>query len=193
MTAGDDCGSHPPTHARECQAWAVPAQSDPAHNPELLAEDSTLYALLRTMTAAAGQEFFRTITKTLAEALGLKYAVVAEFFPERQAARSLAFWAGDRFEENVEWPLAGTPCRDVVGGQFSHYPSGLQEAFPEDLALADLGAVSYLGVPLLDRSDVVVGHLFVMDTRPMPAVPRNLAIFRLFAARAAGELLEASP
>ncbi len=166
----------------------VPSDQDPAAVPELLAEDSTLHGLLRGIANASGPECLRVMTRSLAQVLPVKYAIVAEFVPETKSARSLAFWAGDGFADNVEWVLEGTPCRDVVGGQFSHYPNGLQEAFPEDLPLVTLGAVSYLGVPLMTAEGVVLGHLFVMDTKPMPREPRNLALFRIFAARATGEL-----
>ncbi|GMV25145.1 MAG: hypothetical protein AMXMBFR58_11760 [Phycisphaerae bacterium] len=144
--------------------------------------------MLKGITSVSGPDCLRVLTRSLAEALGVRYAVLAEFLPEKQSARSLAFWTSDRFADNVEWTLAGTPCRDVVGGQFSHFPDRLQQRFPEDPSLVDLGAVSYLGVPLFSSGAEVIGHLFVMDTRPMPAIPRNLALFRLFAARAAGEL-----
>ncbi|HVU64918.1 MAG TPA: sigma 54-interacting transcriptional regulator, partial [Phycisphaerales bacterium] len=128
------------------------------------------------------------IVRSLAQALGVKYAIVAEFLAETRSVRSLAFWTGDGFADNAEWSLAGTPCEGVINGQFSHHPDGLQQKFPEDLPLVELGAVSYLGVPLLGAGGTVLGHLFVMDTRPMPPVARNLALFRIFAARAAGEL-----
>ena len=166
----------------------VSAEQDPAATPELLAQDSLLHSLLRGIASTSGEECFRVMVQSLAKALSVKYAIVAEFIPETASARSLAFWTGDRFAENVEWKLAGTPCRDVVGGQFSHYPSGLQQAFPEDQPLVDLGAVSYLGVPLLAPDKSILGHLFIMDIKPMPREPRNLAIFQIFAARAAGEL-----
>jgi PAS domain S-box-containing protein len=167
---------------------AVPQHLDPTRTPELIAEDSLLYALLRGVSSRSGDECFRVMVQSLAEAIGVKYAIVAEFLPETRSARSLAFWKGDGFAENVEWALAGTPCQRVIDGQFSHYPSGLQRAFPEDLPLVELNAESYLGVPLITPDGTVLGHLFVMDTRPMPTVPRNLAIFRIFAARAAAEL-----
>jgi GAF domain-containing protein len=52
-----------------------------------------------------------------------------------------------------------------------------------------LGIESYLGVPLVDSDGNVLGHLAVFDDRPMPAIPRRLFIFRVFAARAAAELV----
>ena len=65
---------------------------------------------------------------------------------------------------------------------------GVRERFPGDRQLADLGIESYLGVPLLDGDGRVLGHLAVLDERPMPPEPRRLFIFRIFAARAAVEL-----
>lgn len=166
----------------------VPDRDDPAQTPDLLAADATLHNLLRAVSGSAGTECFRALCEHLAAALSVKYAVVAEFIPQSQSVRSLAFWAGDRFLDNVQWPLAGTPCRAVLDGNFTHHPSGLQQAFPEDKPLVDLGAESYLGVPLLDAANRVIGHFFVMDVRPMPREPRNLAVFRILASRAAAEL-----
>ncbi len=178
----DDPASNTPNGPITTDFHAPPA-------PELLTEDSLLFSLLRGVASTAGEECFRAMTSNLARAIGVKYAVVAEFLPDSASVRALAFWSGDRFLEGVAWTLAGTPCEAVIGGNFSHHPAGLRERFPEDKPLVELQAESYLGVPLLDTRGVVLGHLFVMDTRPMPAEPRNLAIFRVFAARAASELL----
>ena len=73
-------------------------------------------------------------------------------------------------------------------GGLCHYPSGVQEMFPQDKDLVEQGVESYLGVPLVDGADNVLGHLAVFHGRPMPAEPRLLFIFRIFAMRAAVEL-----
>jgi transcriptional regulator with GAF, ATPase, and Fis domain len=170
------------------EAGDVPRHLDPAVTPELLADDSVLLSLFRAVAAASGEERFRLMVRGLAEAISVKYAIVAEFTAESRTVRSLAFWGGDGFLDNVEWALAGTPCERVLDGKFSLHPSDLQRSFPLDTPLVTLGAESYLGVPLLDPKGAVLGHLFVMDTKPMSPVPQNLGIFRIFAALAAGEL-----
>ena len=48
-------------------------------------------------------------------------------------------------------------------------------------------AVSYLGVPLMDPAGTVLGHLAVLDSRPMPKEPRLISLFQIFANRAAAE------
>ena len=68
-------------------------------------------------------------------------------------------------------------------------PRACGTAFPNDRSLVERGIESYLGVPLCDPEGKVLGHLAVFDERPMPEEPRKLLTFRIFAARAAAELL----
>lgn len=102
--------------------------------------------------------------------------------------RTLAYWGEGRILPNIEYDLAGTPCEDVVRGGLCHHPLGVHGKFPRDRGLGEMGIESYLGVPLLHEGGNVLGHLAVFDERPMPAEPRRLFIFRIFATRAAVEL-----
>ena len=45
-----------------------------------------------------------------------------------------------------------------------------------------------MGVPLTDVEGTMLGHLAVLDDKPMPEEPRGQAILQIFAARAAAEL-----
>src|SRR5439155_6961197 len=85
-------------------------------------------------------------------------------------------------------PLAGTPCEAVLTGHMSHHPERLQALFPDDKGLVTWGAESYCGVPLLESSGAVVGHLAIIDDKPMRDGPRGLSIMRIFAARARAEI-----
>ncbi len=66
--------------------------------------------------------------------------------------------------------------------------TALLEIYPHEEELKQAGAVSYLGVPLQDQDETILGHMAVIDRRPIPEEPRVLAIFQIFAARAAAEL-----
>lgn len=153
------------------------------------AELQLLKSLAEGTAAASGDEFFQSLVQHLAKALGVRFAFVAEFVGSPDKVRTLAFWSGDNLRENVEYELAGTPCEEVVGGGICHYPNDVARSFPEDASLVEQKAVSYLGVPLRDEAGVVLGHLAVMDNRPMPEEPRNLAVFRIFATRVRTEML----
>ncbi|MCC6359885.1 MAG: sigma 54-interacting transcriptional regulator [Phycisphaerales bacterium] len=161
-------------------------------------EIAALRAIVEGTAATSGAEFFKTLVRHLANAVGAKYAFVAEFLAGADGrdttsrngrARTIAYWYRDAIVENVEWDLRGTPCEDVVYGSLCHHASGVSRKYPADEPLIKLGVDSYLGVPLRDPEGRTLGHLAVFDDRPMPAEPRKLFIFRIFAARAAAELL----
>ncbi|MGH2359096.1 MAG: sigma 54-interacting transcriptional regulator, partial [bacterium] len=147
-----------------------------------------LRAIVEGTARTTGEEFFQTLVRHLAAATGVRYAFVAQFAEVNTRARTLAFWTRDRFHENLEWELAGTPCEDVVRGGLCFHPTGVSQKFPNDEPMVALGIESYLGVPLLDANGNVLGHLAVFDDRPMDAEPRRLFTFKIFAARAAAEL-----
>ena len=153
-------------------------------------ELAALRVIVEGTAHSTGAEFFQTLVRHLAQAVGAHFAFVAEFASPgtRTRARTIAFWSRDGIAENFEWTLAGTPCEDVVHGNLCHHPSGVRQNFPEDRLVVELGLESYLGVPLCDPEGKVLGHLAVFDDRPMPGEPRKLLIFRIFAARAAAEL-----
>lgn len=172
----------------ELYGGAIPPKADPLFTPDLVLEDGAFHAMLLALSSSSGVEFYQSITKNLASYLSVQYAVIAELLPSRSRVRSLAFWNGDSFTNEIEWALEHTPCRGVIDGQFSHFPQGLRTLFPEDRPLVELRAESYLGVPLKSPGGEVLGHLYVMDTKSMPREPQSLAVFRLFAALAAKEL-----
>jgi formate hydrogenlyase transcriptional activator len=148
-------------------------------------------ALLRAITegtaAATGDKFFRSLVQHAATALEVRFCFVAECLPNRRA-RSLAWWLDGKLSENFEYELPGTPCMRVVEGRTCHYPDRIPELFPEDTAMIQLGTVSYLGVPLRDSGQRVIGHLVVFDDKPMPPDPLAVSVLETFAGRAGAEL-----
>ncbi len=150
-------------------------------------ELAALRALVKGTARSTGDEFFHTLVQHLASALGVPYALIAEFASATRV-RTLAYWQVDRLAANVEYDLPGTPCEEVVRGKLCHHPTGVSRKFPTDTALVDMGIDSYLGVPLVAADGQHLGHLCVFDTRPMPVEPRQLLIFQIFAERAAAEL-----
>src|SRR5437879_4326673 len=146
-----------------------------------------LRAVVEGTARGTGQEFFQSLVRHLAEAIGVHYAVVTEFPKAPPHVRTLAFWERDRLGVNFEYDFTGTPCAEIVRGGLVHYPTGVSKLFPQATPLVERGIDSYMAVPFLDREGNILGHLAVFDERPMPAEPRRGFIFRIFAARATAE------
>ena len=152
-------------------------------------EDKILRFLVEGTVSETGSEFFRALARNLSEALQTYGAWVTEYLPESRRLRALAFWINDGFLDHFEHAIDGTPCQSVIETKSrAHFPERLLEFFPNDPDLAAFGAVSYMGTPLLDTDGTLLGHLAVLDNRPMPAEPQLYELFDLFAARAVAEL-----
>ena len=78
-----------------------------------------------------GDEYFHSLVRSFAEALNVRYALVTKFigYPPTHA-RTLAFWTGDEFGEEVLYATEDTPCDKVVKGDTYYVSDGLQELFP---------------------------------------------------------------
>lgn len=156
---------------------------------ERLKAEEVLRAIVEGTSAVAGTEFFRSLAERLASTLGFKNAVVGEVTDEScEKVRTLSWWSYDRFVPNVEYELKGTPCENVVGREACVYPRGVQELFPDDKYLVDLGIESYIGVPLFDSRKAPLGIIAAMDDKPLNDGAREKAIVEIFASRAAFEL-----
>jgi PAS domain S-box-containing protein len=151
-------------------------------------EGAALREILEGTAKETGEGFFAALVENLAKVLGTYGAWVTIWHGEKRL-RAVAFWLGGRFVEDYEYELAGTPCEPVFKDcRLVHVADRVVDLYPNDPDLGPMGAVSYMGVPLLDLDGQILGHLAVLDTRPMPGQPRLLALFRIFAARAAAEL-----
>ena len=151
--------------------------------------DETLHHITEGTVQFIGDEFFRQLARHLADALHVRYCFVTECTDDSQTRlRALAFWDGQGFAQNVEYPIRGTPCEKVIEGNICSYPDRIQQLFPEDQDLVTLGAESYAGVPLPNSQGKVLGHLVVMDNRPRHFGENELRILRIFANRAGIEL-----
>ncbi len=136
-----------------------------------------------------GSDFFCALVRSIASALQVRFAVVATYLdspPTR--VRTLALWTPDGFADPLEYDLAGTPCAPVVAGKTCIYPANVSVLFPEAKPIQLLGVESYLGIPLLDSSGKVNGHLAVLDTEPMVETDRKVTLLEVFAARTGAEL-----
>lgn len=148
-----------------------------------------LKEIVEGTSAETGEEFFNALVQHLARAIGTKCAWVTEWLPDQQTIRALSFWAGDRYIAGVEYAIADTPCAAVIENRrLVLIPDRLLVLFPRDAMLEPLGAMSYMGVPLLDTDGAILGHLAIMNDAPMKEDESVTAVFNIFAGRAAAEL-----
>jgi PAS domain S-box-containing protein len=157
--------------------------------PNFDSEDDALSIILEGTARVTGEAFFAALVENLSKAMDTHSAWVTEYMEESQQLRALAFWANGQLLTDFIIDMDGTPCGDVIEhAEFIHHPDNIVNVYPKDSLLKQLKAVSYMGVPLWDTEQKILGHLAVLDTRPLKDESRTLKIFQIFAARASAEL-----
>ncbi len=156
----------------------------------LIDEDAALRAIVEGTASETGRAFYRALVRNLAAALDTYGAWLTEVDPaDPNRLRALAFWLGDRFIDPFEYAVVGTPCETLVReGRLLHIPDRVLELYPDDPIEFPERVVSYLGMPLFGAEGRLLGHLAVVDVRPMSDEKRLVALFRLFANRALAEM-----
>ncbi|MEB2778639.1 sigma 54-interacting transcriptional regulator [Algoriphagus sp. D3-2-R+10] len=148
-----------------------------------------LKKILEGTSEHTGAKFFQSLVKNLAESLDVHGVWVTEYLMEENRLRSLAFWFQDHFVDEYEYDVKGTPCEPVLKHtNIYHIPDKVIKLFPDDPDLKPFGTVSYMGIALCDDDGSVMGHLALLDNKPMEEIPEAFAIFKIFAARAESEL-----
>jgi hypothetical protein len=93
-------------------------------------EEERFKAIVIGTASATGKDFFPTLVRHMAAALGTRYAFITDCADQKRA-KVLAVWTGDRFGDLFEFDSADTPCMKVLNGEVCHYKDDLQ-ALPPD-------------------------------------------------------------
>ncbi|MFZ4508236.1 MAG: ATP-binding protein [Fimbriimonas sp.] len=126
--------------------------------------------------------------RLLGETLDTDYVIVALLSEDKNTANTVLVLADGQIQENMSYTLPGTPCGSVIAGELCCFPRGVTIEFPEDDLLVEMEAESYLGVKIFDRNGQNIGHVAVLDRKPMPDLLYRRAIISLIAERISEEL-----
>ncbi|MBF0216823.1 MAG: PAS domain S-box protein [Candidatus Omnitrophica bacterium] len=134
------------------------------------------------------EDFFQLLAQYLARTLGMDYICIDQLEGDGLNARTLAVYHNGKFEDNVEYTLKDTPCGDVVGKDICCFERDVCRLFPNDAALRELEAESYIGTTLYGFEGKPIGLIAVIGKKPMGNKRVSEMILKLVAVRAAGEL-----
>ncbi len=153
-------------------------------------DTEALRFLVEGTASATGEQFFVAVVENLANVFATCGAWVTEYQSKRRMLCAKAFLIHGQWRMGYEYAVDGTPCEAVIDRrELIHIPENIAGLFPNDKPLQKLGAVSYMAMPLFEEDGSVMGHLGVLDNRPMPASTRNEHLLHIFAARTRAEML----
>jgi signal transduction histidine kinase/uncharacterized protein YhfF len=171
----------------------VPTAAEAPNDPPSTARERDLLRRLASGTAGVvGDAFLRAMVRQLAAAFGAELAFIGEHLPAPATGRVrvLASWQdGVEMREGYEFDLdASMPCAIVRDEGLLLQPAGTCARFPDDRYVRDFGLDSYLGVALPGAGEQHVGYLALMSSAAIEPDEDELAVLRIFAARAGAEI-----
>lgn len=150
-------------------------------------ENAQLF-LLQCGWSAAGEDFFQSLARYLAETLNMDYVCIDRLEGDGLTAKTVAVYCDGKFEDNLAYALKDTPCGDVVGKTICAFPRDVRHLFPRDAALQEMKAESYVGTTLWGSRGQPIGLIAVIGRKPRADLHLAEAILKVVAIRAAGEL-----
>ncbi len=151
-----------------------------------LKTSQTFRSIIEGTSASTGEDFFRSLVRSLTKALEADFALVGELSPDRNSIRTLAICADGQLIENKVQDLRGTLSADVADPQASRYAIGIERVVPDRCRS---GTMNYLGARLMDESGETLGVISVLHRRPLADnVTDPQSMLKIFAARASAEL-----
>jgi PAS domain S-box-containing protein len=148
-------------------------------------EDAHLFLL---QSGWAGEDFFQSLARYLAEALEMEYVCIDRLEGDNLSAQTLAIYHNGRFENNSVYTLKDTPCGDAVGKTICSFPQNVRDLFPNDAALRNLMAESYIGTTLWSSQGKPIGLIALISSQPKANLQLSELILKMAAIRGAGEL-----
>lgn len=143
------------------------------------------------MREARELAFIENLAKLLSELLQADHVMIAEVFDDSPTtANIITFYSHGEFQPTVSYDLDGSPCEQVLSTESCVFNEGACESFPRDAMLQQLGAASYVGVPMLTADQSKLGLLAVLNDQPTDYAKSVLQMLQIAAAQAAAELAQ---
>lgn len=146
-----------------------------------------LHEMIINTTVIQGWDGYQALVYHVATALQVPYALATRIIHAAEQVsqtkvQTLAFWIGNGFGKNFTYAVAGAPCEVVFTTRRPQcFHDHVQTLFPADRDLEQIGAQSYLAVPIISAEMGMTGHLAILDTVPLTDCDSKRARLETFA------------
>jgi PAS domain S-box-containing protein len=141
------------------------------------------------ISSITGEKLFETVLLKLSETLKPELAYIGEISGEnKDRIRTITVCSKGKITENMEYPIAGTPCYDVLFNNLSIIPFGVINRYPDNETYCILNVESFVGVPLCDTHGETIGIMVAAFTHPLNDTVFAEQILRIFSSRVGAEM-----
>lgn len=144
--------------------------------------------VFETVSVKTGLNYFSNLTKYCCEKLNVKYACIGLYLPEKNAIQTISFRSKSQIFDNFTYSLDGTPCEKVIKLEGFNFLDQVQKRFPLDESLKNFNIHSYMGYPLMNEKNEVLGLMTLMNDTRITDQQEKENILSFVLARTANEI-----
>ncbi len=151
--------------------------------------DEAINTIASMVSGSEDKDFFHELVVNMAEMFESDYAFIGLLDDNnKMQVNTYVVYGHGKIVPNISYSLVNTPCVNVVGKEACAYPEHVQQLFPDDKMLVDMGVESYIGLPLFSSDKKAIGLVVILDSRPMKNTEQMENLLTIFAARTEAEL-----
>ena len=149
--------------------------------------------LLMTFTSEilhkTGMDYMRALAEQIWKHFRINVIIIGQFVGlEKGNVHTNVVFVDGKLVDNFEYELEGTPCKNVINGDFCEYFQNVRKLFPKDERLEKWQIQSAVGIPLLNSSRKPIGLLELFYRKPLKKTKLMDTLFYLASDRISAEL-----
>jgi signal transduction histidine kinase len=151
--------------------------------------ESDFIRISEAVSQTTGEQFFEKLVVSIAQTFEARFCFIGVLEnKEKPVITTISSCAGDQILPNITYDLIDTPCANVLDCEACVYPSGIQDLFPKDILLQEMGVESYCGIPIFGSGEYPLGILVILDDKPMKRIISAKHLLTIFANKIGMEL-----
>lgn len=150
--------------------------------------DEWLLSILVNNATRTGQLFLNDICCTLQQQFAVDYVFIARYYEPANSILTLSLCDHGEIIHNRDCELQGPPCTSVINGKPCMYNGKARQQFPDNSQLQEMQADAYIGVPLVNDDQNVIGLIVMLNHAAITNGFRCQRIMQALAPRITAEI-----
>jgi len=132
--------------------------------------------------------FFEETVKFLSQTLGMEHVFISKRTTNPNKVLTVAACINFSISKNINYDLTDKPYQKIFNKREGIFKPDLSTFFPDDDLLKEIKAESYVGYPLIDSSQDIIGHIAVLSNKQITNPDFVLEVLSLIAVRITSEM-----
>jgi len=146
-------------------------------------QKQNLWQIAKQLRDFRGEKFLSAVTLVLSRLFDVRFAFISVALQQQDMAQTLFVADRGNSLRPFQYRISTAPCQQVFHGQALAIPCELAQHYVDEAGLQ-----SYIGAPLPNRAQKIIGVLAIADEKVMVGEQRILQLLQLLTAQVSAEL-----